>query len=137
MTAERPPSHSRRTVLRAGAVTGLGLAGAHLAAPGAAAAAASGSGGGYLVGRGISDATGEVAEFLLNASEREGWSWDAVARFAKEKFPSVGVLLEGPYGVTPQFETDRAETLLGMKWRSMQDTVGSYLEQKVELDGKA
>jgi nucleoside-diphosphate-sugar epimerase len=81
--------------------------------------------------------TGEVAEFLLNASEREGWSWDAVARFAKEKFPSVEVLLEGPYGVTPQFETARAETLLGMKWRDMQDTVGSYLEQIVELKGKA
>ncbi|MGW5508869.1 neutral/alkaline ceramidase [Streptomyces albogriseolus] len=61
MTAERRPLRSRRTVLRAGAVTGLGLAGARLAAPGAAAAAP-GSGGGYLVGRGISDATGEVAE---------------------------------------------------------------------------
>ncbi|WP_279328060.1 neutral/alkaline ceramidase [Streptomyces sp. OS603R] len=61
MTAERPPSRSRRTVLRAGAVTGLGLAGAHLISPGAAAAA-TGSGSGYLVGRGISDATGEVAE---------------------------------------------------------------------------
>lgn len=85
----------------------------------------------------VGAATGEVAEFLLNASEREGWSWDAVAQFAKEKFPSVEVLLEGPYGVTPQFETERAETLLGMKWRGMQDTVGSYLEQKVELDGKA
>ncbi|MEW1682336.1 neutral/alkaline ceramidase [Streptomyces sp. NPDC093594] len=60
MTAKRPPSRSRRTVLKAGAVTGLGLAGAHLAAPGAAAAAA--EDGGYLVGRGISDATGEVAE---------------------------------------------------------------------------
>ncbi len=59
MTAKRPPSRSRRTVLKAGAVTGLGLAGAHLVAPGAAAAA---GGGGYLVGRGISDATGEVAE---------------------------------------------------------------------------
>jgi hypothetical protein len=85
----------------------------------------------------VGAATGEVAEFLLNASEREGWSWDAVAQFAKEKFPSVEVLLEGPYGVTPQFETARAETLLGMKWRDMQDTVGSYLEQIVELKGKA
>jgi nucleoside-diphosphate-sugar epimerase len=81
--------------------------------------------------------TDEVAEFLLNASEREGWSWHGITRFVKEKFPSVEVLLDGPYGVTPQFETSRAETLLGMKWRDMQDTVGSYLEQKVELEGKA
>ncbi|CAM5728771.1 Neutral ceramidase OS=Streptomyces tendae OX=1932 GN=F3L20_12425 PE=3 SV=1 [Streptomyces tendae] len=59
MTAERPPLRSRRTVLKAGAVTGLGLAGAHLVSAGSASAAEDG---GYLVGRGISDATGEVAE---------------------------------------------------------------------------
>ncbi|HWM39881.1 MAG TPA: neutral/alkaline ceramidase [Streptomyces sp.] len=57
---------SRRTVLRAGAaVAGLGIAGitpsaqaAQAALPGQAAAAASS----YLVGRGVSDATGEIAE---------------------------------------------------------------------------
>ncbi|MFD8519966.1 neutral/alkaline ceramidase [Streptomyces capillispiralis] len=63
MSAERPV-HPRRTVLRAGALTGLGLAGAHLAAPGPATAAGetAGESGGYLVGRGLADATGEVAE---------------------------------------------------------------------------
>lgn len=58
MSAERPV-RSRRTVLRAGALTGLGLAGAQLAAPAGAAPARDT---GYLVGRGLADATGEVAE---------------------------------------------------------------------------
>ncbi|MCK8681333.1 neutral/alkaline ceramidase [Streptomyces lichenis] len=58
-----PPAPSRRTVLQTGAALGLGAAGA---ASGTAEAAARESGtaegGGYLVGRGIADATGEVAE---------------------------------------------------------------------------
>ncbi|AZM59373.1 MULTISPECIES: neutral/alkaline ceramidase [unclassified Streptomyces] len=62
MSAEPRPVRSRRTVLRAGALTGLGLAGAtQLAAPGRAAAAPA-RGRGFLVGRGLADATGEVAE---------------------------------------------------------------------------
>lgn len=78
-----------------------------------------------------------VEEFLLNAGEREGWTWEGVARFVKERFPEVEVKLEGPFGVTPQFETWRAETILGMKWRGMEDTVSDYLGQKIELQGKA
>ena len=65
-TPPEGPRSSRRTVLRAGAaVAGLGIAGitpsaqaAPAALPGQAAAAA----GSYLVGRGVSDATGEIAE---------------------------------------------------------------------------
>jgi len=72
MSTERP-ARSRRTVLAAGALTGLGLAGAQLAGPGPAGAATadgtssagdtpSGGETAYLVGRGVADATGEVAE---------------------------------------------------------------------------
>ncbi|HEX5567542.1 MAG TPA: neutral/alkaline non-lysosomal ceramidase N-terminal domain-containing protein, partial [Streptomyces sp.] len=65
------PGGSRRSVLRAGAaVAGLGLAGLPLSTAGTAAAlprraparAGASLGGSYLVGRGIADATGEVAE---------------------------------------------------------------------------
>ncbi|WP_308290589.1 neutral/alkaline ceramidase [Streptomyces marispadix] len=64
-SAGRGPNSSRRTVLRAGAaLTGLGLAGvtpsAQAAQAGRPAPAAADSG--YLVGRGISDTTGEIAE---------------------------------------------------------------------------
>ncbi|MGW7055100.1 neutral/alkaline ceramidase [Streptomyces sp. NPDC054887] len=58
MSAERPV-HNRRTVLRAGAVTGLGLVGTQMAGRASAVPA---DGAGYLVGRGLADATGEVAE---------------------------------------------------------------------------
>ncbi|MGX1315284.1 neutral ceramidase [Streptomyces calvus] len=67
MSAERP-LHHRRTVLRAGALTGLGMAGAQWAAPDRATAATAATARdtprdtGYLVGRGLADATGEVAE---------------------------------------------------------------------------
>ncbi|WP_107421437.1 neutral/alkaline ceramidase [Streptomyces nanshensis] len=61
-----PRRRSRRTVLRAGAaLTGLGLAGIPPGAQAAQAEAAVNSAaaaGGYLVGRGISDTTGEIAE---------------------------------------------------------------------------
>ncbi|OEU92254.1 alkaline ceramidase [Streptomyces abyssalis] len=66
-TPQDPQRSSRRTVLRAGAaLTGLGLAGvtpsarAEQAAQPSAAPAA--SAGGYRVGRGVADATGEIAE---------------------------------------------------------------------------
>src|SRR5690606_37411128 len=67
MSAEQGPLRSRRTVLRAGALTGLGLAGAAqvVVAPGPARAAQPAQAAqatGFLVGRGIADATGEVAE---------------------------------------------------------------------------
>ncbi|OKJ49515.1 alkaline ceramidase [Streptomyces sp. CB02009] len=57
MSARRS-TQSRRTVMKAGAVGALGLAGA-VALEGSPATAAAD---GYLVGRGIADATGEVAE---------------------------------------------------------------------------
>ncbi|MBH5333627.1 neutral/alkaline ceramidase [Streptomyces pactum] len=69
MTTE-PPPRSRRAVLRATALAGLGAAGAQLAGPAPAAAApaaeraprSADADGGYLVGRGLADVTGEVAE---------------------------------------------------------------------------
>ncbi|MFH8371626.1 neutral/alkaline non-lysosomal ceramidase N-terminal domain-containing protein [Streptomyces sp. NPDC018031] len=72
MTTE-PPLRSRRTVLRTTALAGLGAAAAHSATgQGRAAAAEPGTAatgsaatGGYLVGRGLADATGEVAEVGL------------------------------------------------------------------------
>jgi neutral ceramidase len=64
-SAGRGPNSSRRTVLRAGAaLTGLGLAGVTPSAQAAQAGppAPAAAGGGYLVGRGVSDTTGEIAE---------------------------------------------------------------------------
>ncbi|KAH6612576.1 NAD dependent epimerase/dehydratase [Boeremia exigua] len=78
-------------------------------------------------------AKGEVEEFILSAGEKDGWTWSRVAEFAKEKYPSVGVQLEGPFGEPPKVDTQRAQEVLGVKWRTMEDTIGSFLDQQAEL----
>ncbi|KAF3006018.1 hypothetical protein E8E13_010618 [Curvularia kusanoi] len=82
------------------------------------------------------DSKDKVTEFILSASEREGWTWGGVAQFAKEKYAAVGVQVEAPYPPQHRLETTRAETLLGIKWRAMQDTVSAFLEQQLELQVK-
>ncbi|KAF1358047.1 NAD dependent epimerase/dehydratase [Lizonia empirigonia] len=76
---------------------------------------------------------GEVEEFLLSAGLKEHWTWDQVAEFVRSKYPSFDVKLEGPFEEPPQVDTQRAESVLGMQWRSMEDTVGSFLDQQIEL----
>lgn len=75
----------------------------------------------------------EIEEFILNAGEKEGWKWDSVADFVKKKYEIVDVQLEGPFDKSPSVDTQRAEKVLGMKWKSMEDTVSSFLDQQVEL----
>ena len=79
---------------------------------------------------------GEVEEFIVCASEREGWTWDRVAEFVKQKYEFVGVKVEGPFEQPPSVNTSKAERVLGFGWRSMEDTVGSFLDHQVELRGK-
>lgn len=65
MSTQEQPTHTRRDVLRSTAAAGLGFGLAGVAGPsiaGAGIANASAGSGSFLVGRGISDATGEVAE---------------------------------------------------------------------------
>ncbi|KAF2630587.1 NAD dependent epimerase/dehydratase [Macroventuria anomochaeta] len=78
----------------------------------------------------------EVEEFILSAGEREGWMWGRVAEFVRERYPSVDVKLEGPFEEPPKVNTQKAEEGLGVKWRGMEDTVGSFLEQQMELRGQ-
>lgn len=79
---------------------------------------------------------GQVEEFILCAGEREGWTWDRVADFVKSKYSFVGVQLEGPFGQPPSVDTTRAESVLGINWRAMEDTIGNFLDHQVELRGK-
>lgn len=82
-------------------------------------------------------ATGQVEEFSLSAGGKEGWSWTGVAQFAQEKYPAVGVKLERPFGGAVVTDTQRAEELLGVRWKPMQDTVSAFLDHQVELQGRA
>lgn len=75
----------------------------------------------------------EVEEFLLSAGLKEHWTWDQVAEFVRSKYPSFGFKLEGPFDEPPLVDTQRAENVLGMQWRRMEDTVGSFLDQQIEL----
>lgn len=79
---------------------------------------------------------GGVEEFILCASEQEGWTWDRVAEFVRRKYEFVGVRVEGPFEPPPSVDTSKAERVLGIGWRSMEDTVGSFLDHQVELRGK-
>ena len=75
----------------------------------------------------------EVQEFIISASDRDGWSWTKIAEFVKEKYPNLGIKLEGPFDPTPFVETPRAEEILGLKWKTMEETISSFLDHQVEL----
>lgn len=75
----------------------------------------------------------EVEEFLLSAGSKDHWTWGQIAEFVRSKYPTLDVNLEGPFGEPPEVTTHKAETVLGMKWKPMEDTVSSFLDQQLEL----
>jgi nucleoside-diphosphate-sugar epimerase len=76
---------------------------------------------------------GEAQEFILSAGPKQNWTWGQVAEFVRSKYPALDVELEGPFEEPPKVDTQKAENVLGMKWKSMEDTVGSFLDQQMEL----
>ncbi|OBR14497.1 NAD dependent epimerase/dehydratase [Colletotrichum higginsianum IMI 349063] len=74
-----------------------------------------------------------VQEFLLSAPKAAGWDWERVANFVREKYPALDIKLKGPFDEPPKVEAKRATELLGIQWRSMEDTISSFLDQQVEL----
>lgn len=84
----------------------------------------------------IDAAAGGVEEFILCAGVKEGWTWDRIAEFVRREYAFVGVEVEGPFEAPPSVDTAKAERVLGFGWRSMEDTVGSFLDRLVELRGK-
>ncbi|WQF76541.1 Putative NAD-dependent epimerase/dehydratase, NAD(P)-binding domain superfamily [Colletotrichum destructivum] len=74
-----------------------------------------------------------VQEFLLSAPKTVGWEWEQVANFVREKYPALDIKLKGPFDEPPKVEAKRATELLGIQWRSMEDTISSFLDQQVAL----
>ncbi|KAF3040848.1 hypothetical protein E8E11_006374 [Didymella keratinophila] len=68
--------------------------------------------------------------------EKEGWTWDRVAEFVRQKYEFVGVKVKGPFEQPPSVDTSKAERVLGFGWRIMEDTVGSFLDHQIELRSK-
>lgn len=77
--------------------------------------------------------TSEVEEFLLSASEKDGWSWRKINEFVRQKYPAIDVKLEEPFADPPKLETQRAEKVLGLKWKSMEDTLSTFFDHQAEL----
>jgi nucleoside-diphosphate-sugar epimerase len=75
----------------------------------------------------------EVEEFILSASPKDGWTWGGVADFVREKYPALDIKLEGPFDEPPKVYTQRAQEILGLEFRNMQDTIKSFLDQQMEL----
>ncbi|KAF2225186.1 NAD dependent epimerase/dehydratase [Elsinoe ampelina] len=76
---------------------------------------------------------GKVEEFLLHAGEAEGWTWEKVGEFAKGRYPAFGFKVQGAGPVTPTVDTTRAREKLGVKFRTMADTLSSFLDHQVKL----
>ena len=73
----------------------------------------------------------------MSARKEDGWSWTDIARFVKEKYPSLGTKLEGQFPPPPTTGGSRAEDILGIKFRKMEDTVSYFLDHQLELKAQA
>lgn len=62
-------------------------------------------------------------------------SYDEVVKFVKNKYPEIDVKLEGPFEVPLTADTKQTEKELGIKWRGIEEIVGSVLDQQRELRG--
>jgi len=73
---------------------------------------------------------GQVAEFVISASD---WTWRGIIDFVKRKYPWLNITLkDGPsFSVVPK----KAETVLGINWRSLEDAVGELVDQQIECGG--
>ncbi|GKT46140.1 ketoreductase azaE [Colletotrichum spaethianum] len=74
-----------------------------------------------------------VQEFLLSAPESSGWKWERVIEFVGRKYPELNIQLKGPFDEASKVDVNRATELLGIQWRSMEDTVSSFLDHQREL----
>ncbi|KAH7020683.1 NAD dependent epimerase/dehydratase [Macrophomina phaseolina] len=73
---------------------------------------------------------GRVAEFVISAPD---WTWQGVVDFVKKKYPGLGVTLDGSSGPDFKIRTERAEKVLGIKWRPLEDAVGELVDQQIEI----
>ncbi|KAK3987480.1 putative reductase [Cladorrhinum sp. PSN332] len=71
-----------------------------------------------------------VTEYLVAGKPT---SYDEVVKFVKNNYPEIDVKLEGPYDTPFVADTSRTERELGVKWRGMEEIVGSVMDQQLEL----
>lgn len=69
-----------------------------------------------------------ATEILLSGFEV---TWDQVTSFIEADYPTVELKWTLPFAKGPTVDTTRAEKILGMKWRSMEDIIGSLFSQQL------
>lgn len=71
-----------------------------------------------------------ATEILLSGSPS---NWDEVLSVMKTSFPSLEVHWEAPFAGGPRVDTSRAEKVLSMEWRSMDEIFQSLFDQQLQL----
>lgn len=61
-------------------------------------------------------------------------TWGDVVSFIKEKYPQVPLKLNPPFDQPFEANSSKARRLLDLKWRSMEDIVGSVLDQQLGFE---
>ncbi|KAI7218752.1 NAD(P)-binding protein [Hortaea werneckii] len=58
-------------------------------------------------------------------------AWDTVADLVEKKYPQLSLNWKRPFPKGMEVDVTRAETMLGMKWRPIEDTFGDLIKQQL------
>ncbi|KAI7285946.1 NAD(P)-binding protein [Hortaea werneckii] len=69
-----------------------------------------------------------MTEFLIDGQVN---GWDTVAGSIEKKYPQLSLNWKRPFSKGMEVDVTRAETVLGMKWRPIEDTFSDLIEQQL------
>jgi nucleoside-diphosphate-sugar epimerase len=69
-------------------------------------------------------------EFIISGVKL---TWDDVVAYVKSAYPQFPMQLQPPYEEPFVANSAKAERMLGMKWRPIEDLFGGFLDQQLEL----
>lgn len=73
-----------------------------------------------------------VEEFVLSGPDAK---WEEVVAFVSSTYPQIGVKLEPPFGKPYHVDVSKAESILGIRWSSLEDTIRDTLDQQLAFRG--
>jgi nucleoside-diphosphate-sugar epimerase len=71
-------------------------------------------------------------EFIISGVK---FTWEDVVTYVNKAYPQVTVNLRPPFEKPFDATASKAERILGAKWRSMEEIIGSVLDQQLALRG--
>lgn len=69
-----------------------------------------------------------VEEFVLSGPVAK---WEDVVAFVSSNYPQTEVKQQPPFGKPYQVDASKAETILGIRWSSLEDTIRDTLDQQL------